>query len=216
MNIIYLGHSCFKVGGNQATFVTDPYSPEVGLKMPQLTADIITISHGHYDHNYTQTIRSKKREELFIVNGPGEYEISGVSIFGIPSFHDKSLGKERGNNTIYIISLDEIRLAHLGDLGHILTDEQTEEINGVDILFIPIGETYTLDAKDAVEVIGQIEPKIIIPMHYQLPGLKIKLAPVEDFLKEMGMKETKTINRLVVSKGKLPEEREVVVLNAKS
>jgi len=216
MEIKYFGHSCFLLRDKNATLLTDPFSPEVGLKLPRIAADIVTITHDHYDHNNTGIVQAKMREEPFIIKGPGEYEVSGVSIFGVATYHDNSLGKERGRNTIYIIIMDGIRLAHLGDLGHILTDEQLEEVNGVDILFIPTGGIYTLDAKEAVEVIGQIEPRIVIPMHYQLPGLKIKLNPVEDFLKEMGLKEIKPLDKLVVSRERLPEERAVVVLNAKS
>lgn len=216
MEIKYFGHSCFLLRDKNATLLIDPFSPEVGLKLPRIATDIVTITHDHYDHNNTGIVQAKMREEPFIIKGPGEYEVSGVSIFGVATYHDNSLGKERGRNTIYIIIMDGIRLAHLGDLGHILTDEQLEEVNGVDILFIPTGGIYTLDAKEAVEVIGQIEPKVVIPMHYQLPGLKIKLNPVEDFLKEMGLKEIKPLDKLVVSRERLPEERAVVVLNAKS
>lgn len=216
MEIKYFGHSCFLLRDKNATLLIDPFSPEVGLKLPRIATDIVTVTHDHYDHNNTGIVQAKMREEPFIIKGPGEYEVSGVSIFGVATYHDNSLGKERGRNTIYIIIMDGIRLAHLGDLGHILTDEQLEEVNGVDILFIPTGGIYTLDAKEAVEVIGQIEPRIVIPMHYQLPGLKIKLNPVEDFLKEMGLKEIKPLDKLVISRERLPEEREVVVLNAKS
>jgi L-ascorbate metabolism protein UlaG (beta-lactamase superfamily) len=216
MEIKYFGHSCFLLRDKNATLLIDPFSPEVGLKLPRIDTDIVTVTHDHYDHNNTGIVQAKMREEPFIIKGPGEYEVSGVSIFGVATYHDNSLGKERGRNTIYIIIMDGIRLAHLGDLGHVLTDEQLEEVNGVDILFIPTGGIYTLDAKEAVEVIGQIEPRVVIPMHYQLPGLKIKLNPVEDFLKEMGLKEIKPLDKLVVSRERLPEEREVVVLNAKS
>jgi len=216
MEIKYFGHSCFLLRDKNATLLIDPFSPEVGLKLPRIATDIVTVTHDHYDHNNTGIVQAKMREEPFIIKGPGEYEVSGVSIFGVATYHDNSLGKERGRNTIYIIIMDGIRLAHLGDLGHVLTDEQLEEVNGVDILFIPTGGIYTLDAKEAVEVIGQIEPRVVIPMHYQLPGLKIKLNPVEDFLKEMGLKEIKPLDKLVISRERLPEEREVVVLNAKS
>ena len=196
--------------------MTDPYDPSIGLKAIKATADIITVSHDHYDHNNTSAVKgTKRRKEPFIVAGPGEYEISGVSIFGLSSFHDQKGGKERGRNTIYFINLDDLKLVHLGDLGHKLNDEQLEEINSPDLLFIPVGGTYTLDASLAVEVIGQIDPKIVIPMHYQLPGLTIKLAPVDDFLKEMGVEKIKPVAKLVISKDKLPEEREVVVLNVR-
>lgn len=215
MEIKYFGHSCFLLRGKTVSLLTDPYSPEVGFKLPSIKADIVTVSHGHYDHNYTTAVKGKAREEPFIINGPGEYEIAGVSIFGLSTYHDKVQGSERGKNTVYLINMDEVRLAHLGDLGCLLNDEQIERLNGIDVLFVPVGGTYTLDAKEAVELVGQIEPRIVVPMHYQLPGLKIDLAPIEDFLKEIGAQEVKPVEKLLVSKEKLPAEREVAVFNAK-
>lgn len=157
-----------------------------------------------------------KRSAAFVINEPGEYEIAGVSILGIPSFHDNSQGSKRGRNAIFIIDIDGLRLVHLGDLGHKLDEPQLEEINGSDLLFIPVGGDFTIDAKKAAEVINQVGPKIVTPMHYCLPGLKFKLAPVGDFLKEMGAMEIKPVDKLVLSKDKLPEEKEVVVLNVRS
>jgi L-ascorbate metabolism protein UlaG (beta-lactamase superfamily) len=216
MEIQYLGHSCFRIKGKDACLLTDPYSPEIGLKLPKTSADILTVSHAHFDHNNIAVVGgTSKRPQPFIVSGPGEYEISGVFIYGLPSFHDRFKGTKRGSNTIYVITMDEIRLAHLGDLGHSLNDEQLEELNGVDILFIPVGGTYTLDAAGAVEVIGQIEPRIVIPMHYKIPGVKLDIAPVEEFLKEIGVEEAKPVDKLIINKEKLPEERQVVVLKKK-
>lgn len=217
MEIQYLGHSCFRIKGKDAILLTDPYSPQIGLKLAKTSADIVTISHQHYDHdNSAVVIGTTKRQNPFIISGPGEYEISGVFVYGLASFHDQVKGTKRGTNTIYIINIDGIKLAHLGDLGHRLTDEQLEEVNGVDILFVPVGGKYTIDAQQAVEVVGQIEPRIVIPMHYKVSGLKIDIAPVEEFLKDMGVEETKPQDKLIITKEKLPEEREVVVLNARS
>lgn len=217
MEIQYLGHSCFRIKGKDAILLTDPYSPQIGLKLAKTSADIVTISHQHYDHdNSAVVIGTTKRQNPFIISGPGEYEISGVFVYGLASFHDQVKGAKRGTNTIYVINIDGIRLAHLGDLGHRLTDEQLEEVNGVDILFVPVGGKYTIDAQQAVEVVGQIEPRIIIPMHYKVSGLKIDIAPVEEFLKDMGVEETKPQDKLIITKEKLPEERKVVVLNARS
>jgi L-ascorbate metabolism protein UlaG (beta-lactamase superfamily) len=216
MEIQYFGHSCFRIKGKDSILLTDPYSPQIGLKMSKTSADIVTVSHQHYDHNNISAVTgTTKRPNPFIISGPGEYEISGVFIYGLSSFHGGAKGAKRGENTIYVINMDGIRLAHLGDLGHPLRDEQLEELNGVDILMIPVGGTYTLDSHQAVEVINQIEPRMVIPMHYQLPGLKIDLAPVEEFLKEIGM-EVRPIDKLITSIDKLPEERQVVVLNARS
>lgn len=220
MEITYLGHSCFRIKGKKNIIVTDPFDhPRLGFKMPPTSADIVTISHHHQDHDSTAVVKAtSKRSEPFLVDGPGEYEIAAVSIFGIASFHDNSSGAKRGENTVYVINLDGLRLAHLGDLGHKLTETQLEEVNGVDILFIPIGGTYTIDDNEAIEVIGQIEPLIVIPMHYLTKEMKsdfgIKLT-VDDFLKAIGEEGIKTRDKLIISKDKLPQEREIVVLKRK-
>ena len=219
MEVTYLGHSCFRIKGKKNIIVTDPYEDYIGFKMPQASADIVTVSHHHQDHNNISAVKgTTKRKEPFIVDGPGEYEISGISIFGIASFHDSSRGTKRGENTIYLITIDSLRLAHLGDLGHKLTEAELEEINGVDILFIPIGGTYTIDDNEAIEVIGQIEPRIIIPMHYKTPDMKPNFGieiTVDDFLKAIGEEANKAKDKLIISKEKLPEEREIVVLKRK-
>lgn len=197
--------------------MTDPFSSEIGLDFPKTTADIVTVSHQHHDHNNVSGVAGTiRRTEPFVISGPGEYEIAGVFIYGIPSFHDNEAGAKRGGNTIYIISMDGIRLAHLGDLGHRLNDHQLEEINGVDILMIPVGGNYTLSASEAVGVIGQIEPKIVLPMHYRIPGSNIEIATVEEFVKEVGLEGTKKEGKLVVYGDKFAEERQVVILNARN
>lgn len=211
MEVKFLGHSCFRIKGKKAIVVTDPFDPSIGLTMPSVAADIVTVSHDHYDHNNVKAVKKTTRREPFVISAPGEYEVSGVSVLGVPSFHDAVGGEKRGKNTIYVIDLDGLRLAHLGDLGHKLNDQQLEEINGVDVLFIPVGGTFTIGPRLATEVVAQLQPKLVIPMHYQVPGLKIKLRPVADFLKEIGV-ETKPVTKLTVSRDKLPEEREVVVL----
>jgi len=214
MEIQSLGHSSFRIKGKKVIIVTDPYRDEIGLKMPKVSADIVTVSHQHHDHNNVAAVGRTARREPFIISGPGEYEILGVAIFGLASFHDAEKGAKRGKNTIYIFSLDGLRLVHLGDLGHKLDEGQLEEVNGTDILFVPVGGVYTIGPRLAAEVVGQIQPKIVIPMHYQVPGLSFQLAPVDDFLKEMGV-EVKPVEKLVISPDKLPEEREVVVLRRK-
>lgn len=220
MDIYPLGHSSFRIKGKGATVVTDPFdSGAVGLKFPKLeAADIITISHDHPDHNASSAVLEKIGTDAkpFIVDGPGEYEIKEVTILGIPSFHDGKSGEERGKNTIYVFTVDGLRLCHLGDLGHKLTDEQVEEIGSVDILFIPVGGHFTIDAKVAAEVVAQIEPTIVIPMHYQRAGLSKDfaevLAPVGQFLKEMGAEAIVPESKYSTSKDKLPETTTVVVL----
>ena len=215
MQITRLGHSCFKIQtkttAGEVTIVTDPYNKEIGFRMSKTTADIATVSHDHYDHNKVKEVHG----DPFVVNGPGEYEVKNIFIHGVASFHDQQEGKERGGNIIYVVKfLDEdITIAHLGDLGHVLSDEQLEHLEKIDILLIPVGGKYTIDAKEAVEVINQIEPRIVIPMHYKTTGLKIDgLAGVDSFCEEVGACSEK-MNKLKISKKDLPqEETKVIVL----
>jgi L-ascorbate metabolism protein UlaG (beta-lactamase superfamily) len=213
MMISYLGHSCFKfqdkLGPEGVTLVTDPFGKELGLKVPNFEADIVTVSHQHFDHNNAEALRG----EPFIIDTPGEYDVKGVMAQGIETFHDNKNGAERGGNIVYRIEMDDLTLVHLGDLGHILTDEQLEQLDKVDILFIPVGGKFTLDAKLAVEVIGQLEPRLVIPMHYKLPGSKeIELDAVEKFIKELGV-EPRREEKLKISKKDLPQEgMELVIL----
>ncbi|MBI4029181.1 MAG: MBL fold metallo-hydrolase [Candidatus Blackburnbacteria bacterium] len=211
MDIAWLGHSSFRIKGKSASIVTDPFDPSVGLKFPKVEADIVTVSHAHQDHNRADLVGGSPK----VVSGPGEYEIKEVSIFGIPTYHDLKNGQERGSNTVYTISMDGMHLCHLGDLGHKLTQDQLGEIGNIDILFVPVGGVYTIDAQLAVEVVTAIEPKVIIPMHYKLPGLKYELAGVEDFIKETGM-EPARVDKYSVTPDKLPEERQLVVLEIKN
>ena len=211
MDIIYLGHSSFKLKGRTATVVCDPYDKYVGFKFPATEADIVTISHHHDDHDKAELVSGVKK----VVDGPGEYEIMGVSILGFSAYHDDRKGEERGVNTIYVIEMDGLRLCHLGDLGHSLSEQQLEQIGTVDILFIPVGGVYTIDAKTAVEVASAIDPKIIIPMHYNLAGLDqakfAGLSGVNDFVNQMGVK-SETLPKLTYKPGDLPEEEQRVYI----
>jgi L-ascorbate metabolism protein UlaG (beta-lactamase superfamily) len=213
MLITWLGHSCFKIqnksGSDGVTLVTDPFDKTIGLKVTNFEADLITVSHDHDDHNNAASLRGKP----FILNMAGEYDVKGVMIDGIESYHDDKEGKEKGKNIIFRIEMDDISLVHLGDQGAVLNDKQLEKIVGTDILMVPVGGIYTLDAKKAVEVISQVEPRIVIPMHYQIPGLKIKLDGVEKFVKEMGLKPTYE-DKLKIFKKDLPQEdMELIIFN---
>lgn len=204
MQINYLGHSCFKLKGKNSVLVTDPFSKSIGYSLPKTEANIVTISHDHFDHNDLENISGNP----FVIRAPGEYEIADVSVFGWRTFHDSTQGSQRGSNTIYAIHLEGITLLHLGDLGHKLDDRQLEEVNGVDVLFVPVGNIYSLSPKQAVEVVNQIEPKIVIPMHYAESGKTIEgLASLEDFLKEIGSQEVISQPKLILNKLTLSEER---------
>ncbi len=212
MHITWLGHSCFKiqdkVSADGITLITDPFDKKIGLKAPSHEADLVTISHDHYDHNNIGAVRGNP----YVIDVAGEYDIKGVGVVGIETFHDEKEGEDRGKNVIYRIDMDDITVVHLGDLGTILDSKQLEPLTGADILLIPVGGKYTLDAKKAVEVVSQIEPRIIIPMHYSVPGLKLDIDGVDKFIKELGIKPTEE-EKLKISKKELPQEdQELVIL----
>jgi len=218
MHIIWHGQSCFQIiiarnKGEQASLLIDPFESSIGLRAPSLSADILLISHSHPDHSNKKAVRNTP----FLIEGPGEYEIKEVFVQGIASFHDDKEGKERGLNTMYTIEAEEMKLCHLGSLGQKeLSDDQLEKIGDIDILMIPVGGADTISAKEAAKIISEIEPRIVIPMHYHLPSLKMpasdKLDGVDKFLKEMGRKSTETQPKLLIKKKDLPEETKIVVL----
>lgn len=171
-DIHYLGHACFRLRGREGIIVCDPYDRSLGLDLGRPTAHIVTISHNHPDHNHSTAVRPI-RDQVFIVQGPGEYEIRGVLITGVRTYHDKEKGAERGFNTVYVIHMDEVVFCHLGDLGHELNQSQLEEIGNVDVLFIPVGGGETIGPAEAASVISQIEPRLVIPMHYASEQLSL-------------------------------------------
>ncbi|MFC2026350.1 MBL fold metallo-hydrolase [Chloroflexota bacterium] len=208
MEISWLGHSCFRLKGKQATIITDPFSPELGYSPGKLTAQIVTVSHKHLGHSYVQGIGGSPRQ----VTGPGEYEISNVLIIGIATFHDKDSGRLRGKNTAYLIEIDDISICHLGDLGHALTDEQVEELGKIDVLLVPVGGVSTINAATAAEIVRQLEPNIVMPMHYKTQALNRELEPVETFLKEIGAHDITPQAKLFLAKTGLPLGTQVVLL----
>ena len=212
MEIRWCGHSYFFIKTKQENsqeekrIVIDPFSEEIGLKPCPTEADILLITHPHYDHNNTKIVQGK----YFLIDGPGEYEIKETYIKGIFSYHN---AKKDIINTIYLIEEQGIKICHLGDFGQEeLTPKQIEEIGQIDVLMIPVGGVYTIDAKNALKIINQIEPKIVIPMHYALPKLKIKLESINDFLKVIGEEQKEPQSRLVIKKTQLPQQTTTVLL----
>ena len=209
MIITWYGQSCFKIQSGETVLAVDPFDKSIGLTPPRFRADILAVTHDHYDHNNKESING----EPFLICGPGEYEIKGLEILGVESFHDDSEGAKRGKNTIYKIEMDEIRICHLGDLGQEkLTDKQLQTLGEIDILMVPVGGKYTIGAAESIAVINQIEPRIVIPMHYKIPGLKIDVAGLSEFLKEFGSKETKPEEKLTLKKKDLPQEEETKLI----
>lgn len=216
MEISYVGHSCFRIKGKDTSLVIDPYDPKkTGYKLPKLKSDIVLLTHGHEDHSYLDGVSDYK----LLIDTPGEYEMSGTFIYGIKTYHDEQKGKQRGNNTIYQIDVDGFSLLHLGDLGHELSTETLEKLTDIDVLMIPVGGTYTIDAKTAIKVISSIEPSMIVPMHYQtkeLTGLSKKLDDIKVFLDEIGVEDNgvkKTDKLSLKTRSDIPSESEVYVLS---
>jgi len=221
MRIIWLGQACFQIIVNlnkkeKAIIVIDPFSSEIGLKFPRIKADILLVTHNHADHSNIKGVSGLHPPATpFIISGPGEYEIKDIFIKGVSAFHDNSEGKERGKTTIYKIEAEDLKICHLGDLGQKeLTDLQIEKLGTIDVLMIPVGGIYTISAKEAAKIISQIEPKIVIPMHYKIPKLKVKLESLDDFLKIMGQKLEKgeILNTLSLKERDLPKEGMRVVV----
>ena len=191
---------------------TDPFDKESGLTPPRFQTDIVTVSHDHANHNNTDALSDKGDNKIFAITGSGEYEVRGIYIHGIDSHHDAKAGAQKGTNTIYIIQWEDLRIVHLGDYGETtLRDEIHEAIGTPDILFVPVGGGETIDAETAAKLVTQIEPRIIIPMHYKISGLKAKLDGVESFLKEMGEKSPPE-ERLTIKKKDVPTDSQKVIV----
>jgi L-ascorbate metabolism protein UlaG (beta-lactamase superfamily) len=212
MDVTWLGHGCFRLRGRNAAVVTDPYPPAIGLKLARMDADLVTVSHEHENHSYTQVVRDGAYE----IHGPGEYEVAGVSVVGVPTFHDAEKGTKHGRNTVYLIEIDDVRICHLGDLGHKLEDAEAEAVASPDVLLVPVGGRTSMNAAQAAEVVRQLEPRFVVPMHYAIPGLKLELDPIERFLKEMGVTAGEPQPKLAVQKSSGDYDTKVVVLEPKA
>lgn len=214
MKITWYGQSCFQIIAQKkrngyASLVIDPFSEEIGLSLPKLEANILLVSHQHSDHNSIKAVSGNP----FLIEGPGEYEVQEVFIQGIPAFHDKVKGGSRGETTIYTIEAEGVSVCHLGDLGQAeLTDEQLEKIGEVDILMVPIGGNFTISAREALKIMSQVEPKIIIPMHYKIPKLKVKLDELDKFLKILGVKSIQAESKITIKKKDLSEEESKIII----
>ena len=211
MEILWLGHSCFRLRGREATILTDPCPPSSGYSIGKPTADIVTISHGHDGHNYLKAVAGSP----VVIDGPGEYEIHGAFVTGVATYHDERQGALRGGNVAFVLEMEEIRVCHLGDLGHTPTADQVEEMSGVDILLVPVGGRTTIDGAAAAEVVNLLEPRLVIPMHYATAAVTEKLEPADRFLKEMGAKSLEPQPKLTVGRSSLPHETQVVLLDYK-
>jgi L-ascorbate metabolism protein UlaG (beta-lactamase superfamily) len=184
MTITYHGHSCFRLKGKKGTLVTDPFDDYIGFRLANLSADVVTVSHDHKDHNQAARVKgTSRRAQPFVIDHPGEYEVGGISVFGVQTFHDKLQGAERGINVVFTTLIDQVRVCHLGDLGHLLDEDTQTQIGMVDVLLVPVGGVASLNAEEATKVIHMLEPSIVIPMHYKTashdPKVFADFAPVK-------------------------------------
>ena|SRR5438067_917359 len=213
MDVTWLGHGCFRLRGKNAAVITDPYPPAIGLRLPKQDADLVTISHEHENHSYADVVRG----EPYVITGPGEYEVKDVAVIGVPAYHDTEKGAKRGRNTVYLIEIDGVRICHLGDLGHKLDDSDAESVASVDLLLVPVGGRSAINAVEAAEVVRQLEPRYVVPMHYAIPGLKVELDGVERFLKEMAVTAMEPQPKLTLQATSAGEwETKVVVLEPRA
>ena len=202
------GHSCFEIA-DDIKIVTDPHDGKsIGIPTPLVSADIILVSHNHYDHNSVKTV---EKEGTKIITDGRKRTIGQILIKGFPSFHDESKGERRGENIIYKAIIDDISFVHLGDLGHNLDDKTIESLEDIDILFIPVGGTYTIDAKKAWEISNKLKPRITIPMHYKIEGLSLPIAPVDEFIEQSPLPVLRVGNEIDIEKTEIPNEPEVWV-----
>lgn len=186
MKLRWLGHACFLItAGDGTRILTDPYNAEVGYKVPLEAADYVTVSHEHFDHNSVVNVPGSPQ----VIKGPGRFDLGTVKAVGVATAHDDQGGGRRGLNTVYCLDVpsagDALRVCHLGDLGHQLTQQQLDAIGEVDVLLVPTGGTYTLDAAGAAELISQVRPRVVVPMHYKTDALSFPLSPVTEFTRQM-------------------------------
>lgn len=229
MIIQWYGQSCFRIvtrwtppgslQSEETVFVIDPFSKAIGLRPPSGRTDVVLVTHDHSDHNHIEAVLRHAQDKIggepFVIKQPGEYDIKGSYIQGIESFHDNVGGKQRGLNIIYTLFDGDITICHLGDLGQdMLIEDQLERIGSVDICMIPVGGIYTIDGEGAQSIIQQIEPSIVIPMHYALPNLSVKLDKRDEFLKIMGAKGIEPLPKLTIKKKEInPEETKIILLD---
>jgi len=211
MKIKWLGHACFLITSRDGLrIITDPYAVGGGINYSPIkeTADVVVVSHGHSDHSNVSAIQGMPE----VIEGSGIKGARGMQFRGIASYHDDSQGEQRGPNTIFCFKVDDLKLCHLGDLGHLLSLEQIDEIGAVDILFVPVGGLYTIDASVASQVCDELKPKVMIPMHFKTPRCAYPIAGVEDFLK--GKKNVNKVGGSAVEfeRERLPAATEIVLL----
>jgi L-ascorbate metabolism protein UlaG (beta-lactamase superfamily) len=209
MEITWYGRACFRLRGRDATVITDPCPPSTGFVAGRHDVDLLTISHDHPDHVYTRSITAG-----LTLKRPGEYEFRDLLVTGVRSFHDGTRGGDRGENIIFAVEIDGVHVCHLGDLGHLLTEDQLSELGPIDVLLVPAGGQTTLTPAEAAEVVAQVSPKLVIPMHFAVDGGSKDLLEPDTFLHEMSVEPIRQ-PKASVTAASLPDETQVVLLEAR-
>lgn len=210
MKLKWLGHSCFMLTANNGIKVLmDPFSEGWGYKAPSVEADIVTVSHQHQDHNNTRAVKGP----FTLIDKPGSYDKNGVDIIGIATAHDSAGGAQRGKNIVFKVTMDGVNVCHCGDLGHLLTPEQIRHIGKVDVLLIPVGGFFTIDANTSAKVVGQLSPAATIPMHYKTINVKLPIQGVEPFIKAMGGAKKLDVQEIELTPESMEKYAGVIVLN---
>ena len=207
MKINYIGHSCFLFrGSNGTSLLTDPYG-DVGLSFPRVFCDIVTVSHGHYDHCNTEAVGG----EPIILSKPGRFSVCGVDLEAKESFHDDVNGAKRGRNLIFSFILDGVKVCHLGDLGQNADADMLRRIGKPDVLLIPVGGNYTIDGAEAAKYVASLRPAVVIPMHYHVKGLTVDICDETAFLKFVGGKYVRR-SEVTLDKDSLPRSTQIIVM----
>jgi L-ascorbate metabolism protein UlaG (beta-lactamase superfamily) len=210
VKIKWLGHSCFLITSSTGVrILTDPFDETVGYKVPEAEADIVTTSHDHFDHNYVKAVKG----EYVHINTSGRHNVKGIDILGVDTFHDEAGGSKRGGNVVFTYLVDGMKICHLGDLGHILTEEQLNQIGRVDVLLLPVGGTFTIDYREASELADKMNPRLIIPMHFKTPVMKFDIDGVDKFVAGKDSVESIDENELEITPESFNTLARIVVLN---
>ncbi len=205
----WYGHNCFRIRAKEATVLTDPVGKNTGFVLPKQTADIVTISHDHPGHTNLAAVKP----EFQVIDGPGEYELHDIFVTGIRTYHDGDAGAQQGYNTVYLIEVEGMIICHLGDLGHPIKPDQSEEMGQCDILLVPAGGGPIISPEQAAEVVALLEPKIVIPMQYAAGAGDRNLEPLTTFITTLGAGAPEPVDKLVIKRSELTEVMRVVVLN---
>lgn len=215
MEITYFGLNSIRLRGREAAVLIDPYDPKLGLSPVRLNVQVVALTHEDPTHFSMQGLGS----EYHLVSGAGEFEIQGIALHGIQTYHDHKKGAERGKNTVFVVEVDDLRVCHLGHLGHSLDEAQLDAIGSkVDVLCVPVGDGSHINATEATEIVNQIEPKLVVPISYKLPGLTLlaqNLEGLEKFAKEMGATDLTPQPKLQLTSSPATEETKLIILEAR-